>query len=69
MIVTETASVEAGGSEPAWVRTLVDHLAAQADVAGLVWFDHQEEADWRIASTPESAVALRDALAARRGGS
>lgn len=66
VLVAETASAEVGGSKPDWVRALVAYLAAQPDVTALVWFDHLKEADWRIASTPESAAALREALLARR---
>lgn len=66
VLVAETASAEVGGSKPDWVRALVAYLAAQPDVTAVVWFDHLKEADWRIASTPESAAALREALQARR---
>ena len=66
VLIAETASGELGGSKPDWVRDLVAHLAAQPDVTALVWFDHLKETDWRIASTPESAAALRAALLQRR---
>ncbi len=45
---------------------MVAHLDEQADVAAFVWFDHAKEADWRIASSPASAAAMRAALAGRR---
>jgi hypothetical protein len=66
IIIGETASAEAGGSKPAWNTELVSYLGAQADVTGFVWFDHDKEVDWRIASSSGSASALASALAARR---
>jgi hypothetical protein len=67
IIIGETASAEAGGSKPGWNTELVSYLQAQADVTGFVWFDHDKEVDWRIASSSGSASALASALAARRG--
>ena len=64
--ITEVASAEEGGDKAAWVTDLVAHLDEQADVAAFVWFDHAKEADWRIASSPASAAAMRAALAGRR---
>lgn len=64
--VTEVASAEEGGDKAAWVTDLVAYLDEQADVAAFVWFDHDKEADWRIASSPASAAAMRAALAGRR---
>ncbi|SFK42052.1 glycoside hydrolase family 26 protein [Geodermatophilus ruber] len=65
ILISEVASAEAGGDKAAWIRALVAHLDAQSDVTGFVWFDHDKETDWRIASSPASAEALRAALAAR----
>jgi mannan endo-1,4-beta-mannosidase len=64
--ITEVACAEEGGDKAAWVTDLVAHLDEQADVAAFVWFDHAKEADWRIASSPDSAAAMRAALAGRR---
>jgi hypothetical protein len=66
IIITETASTEAGGSKPDWNTALVSYLRAQADVSGFVWFDFNKETDWRIDSTTASASSLSAALAARR---
>ena len=65
IIVSETASAEAGGSKATWNTDLVSYLAAQPDVTGFVWFHHNKEVDWRINSSTTSANALRTALAAR----
>lgn len=64
--ITEVASAEEGGDKAAWVTDLVAFLDEQADVTAFVWFDHDKEADWRIASSPASAAAMRAALAGRR---
>ena len=65
ILVTETASAEAGGSKADWNTALVSYLNAQPDVTGFVWFHHNKEVDWRINSTTASANALTAALAAR----
>jgi beta-mannanase len=67
VVIAETASSEVGGSKAAWNRDLVAYLQAQPDVAAVVWFDLDKEADWRIDSSASSGDALRDALALRRG--
>lgn len=66
IIITETASTEAGGNKPDWNTALVSYLRSQPDVTGLVWFNFTKETDWRIDSSPASASALAAALAARR---
>ena len=66
ILVAETASAEAGGSKATWNTDLVAYLAAQSDVMGFVWFDHNKEVDWRINSSASSTNALSAALAQRR---
>jgi hypothetical protein len=66
VIVAEVGCADEGGDKAAWVADLVAWLDDQADVAAFVWFEHDKEADWRIASSPASAAAMRDALAGRR---
>lgn len=66
ILIAETASAEAGGSKAAWNTDLVAYLAAQTDVMGFVWFDHNKEVDWRINSSASSVSALATALAQRR---
>lgn len=62
VLITEVACAEAGGSKQTWVGTLVDYLGRQPDVTGLIWFDHDKETDWRIASSPVSAAAMAAAM-------
>jgi hypothetical protein len=65
VLVAEVGCAESGGDKAAWVSDLVAWLDAQADVGAFVWFDHDKETDWRLASSPASARAVRRALAAR----
>ncbi|WP_104063852.1 glycosyl hydrolase [Arthrobacter sp. 4R501] len=66
ILISETASSEAGGNKAAWNSELVSYLAAQPDVVGFVWFHLQKETDWRINSSATSASAFKSALQARR---
>ncbi len=66
VIIAETASSELGGVKADWARSLFAYLATQSDVTAVVWFHHLKETDWRIDSSPGSATAVREALAARR---
>ena len=65
--VAEVGCAEAGGDKAAWIRDLVAYLDRQPDVAAFVWFEHSKETDWRIASSPAAAGAMREALAGRWG--
>ena len=65
IMISETASAEAGGSKANWNTALVSYLAAQPDITAFVWFHHNKEVDWRINSSTSSASALGAALAAR----
>lgn len=65
IMISETASAEAGGSKANWNSALVSYLAAQPDITAFVWFHHNKEVDWRINSSTTSASAFAAALAAR----
>jgi hypothetical protein len=62
--LAEIASSEAGGDKAAWIRAMFASDAFPR-LEAIVWFDEHKEADWRIASSPASAAAFRDALAGR----
>jgi hypothetical protein len=59
VLVTETASAEEGGDKAAWIRALFT-FAAQERIRGLVWFQEDKEADWRITSSAAAAAAFRE---------
>jgi beta-mannanase len=62
ILIAETASAEVGGDKAAWNAQLISYLDAQSDVTGFVWFDHNKEVDWRIASTTTSSDSFAAAL-------
>lgn len=66
VLIAEVGCAESGGSKPNWILSFVDYVRRHPDVAGLIWFDHDKETDWRIGSTPQSAAAMRSALRGRR---
>jgi hypothetical protein len=66
IMIGETASAEAGGSKPAWIRDLLGYLSSQRDVSGFIWFQHNKETDWRFNSSAASTTAFASALATRR---
>jgi beta-mannanase len=65
VLIAETGSVEDGGSKATWNRDLIDYLARQPDVAGVVFFNQNKEHDWRVNSSDSSLAALVEALATR----
>jgi hypothetical protein len=58
LVVTEVASAEQGGDKADWIHDLFE-LALDHGIRVLVCFDHEKEADWRVASSPGSAAAMR----------
>lgn len=65
ILVTEVGCAEAGGCKARWIESFVRYLQRQPDVEGFVWFEHDKETDWRIASSERSARALRDVWPSR----
>ena len=49
-------------AKPRWINRLFEVIANRPTVRGLVWFDVQKEADWRIASSPTALSAFRQGL-------
>lgn len=64
MVIAEAGCAEAGGSKADWITEFVEWAAAQPDVDAAIWFDHDKETDWRIASTPAATAAMARALRA-----
>jgi hypothetical protein len=65
LIISETASGEAGGSKAAWIRegflrTIPQRLPR---VAAVIWFDREQEEDWRINSSMACLKAYREVVA------
>jgi hypothetical protein len=62
LLLTEVGSAEQGGSKATWIRQLFD-LVAEEGIRGLIWFQYDKEADWRVQSTPAAAAAFRQEAA------
>jgi hypothetical protein len=58
ILIGEMASAEAGGDKGKWIDAIIPTLRANFPlIKGLVWFDINKEADWRISSSPASEAA------------
>ncbi|SDP26859.1 Glycosyl hydrolase family 26 [Nakamurella panacisegetis] len=56
--IGEVGTPEIGGDKAQWITDMWSTLAAAPDIRGLVWFDFNKEADWRIDSSSASASAF-----------
>ena len=62
VMIAETASAEEGGCKAEWIREMGHALPSRFPRIGtLIWFDTDKERDWRIASSPRSLAAFREA--------
>ncbi|MFD2765516.1 glycoside hydrolase family 26 protein [Micromonospora eburnea] len=66
LVITETAAAEGNGRKAEWIRQTMRGLAGYQDIIGLIWFEVNKELDWRIESSPASARAFAQAVAAPR---
>lgn len=61
LIVGETGCATTGGDKAQWIREMDQSLRKRfRKIQGVVWFEAQKEADWRMASSPDSRVASRN---------
>jgi hypothetical protein len=64
IVLTEIGCSETGGSKAAWITDMFRVIPASFPrIAGLVWFDANKEADWRIESSAASLAAFKAGLA------
>ena len=56
VLIAEVGCSEQGGDKAAWITDMFDQLAHRPDVAGVVWFDIDKRADWRL-TTSDAAVS------------
>jgi hypothetical protein len=65
LIISETASSEAGGDKAAWIREgfLTTIPQRFPRVAAVIWFNRDQEEDWRINSSTASLNAYRQVVA------
>lgn len=67
--IAETGSSNSGGSKAQWLADTFAALQHRPEIAGVVWFDHVDEArrvDWRIETEAEAVAAWRTAFESRR---
>ena len=61
LIVGETGCATTGGDKAEWIRDMDRSLKTRfKKFQGIIWFEAQKEADWRMASSSESRVASRN---------
>lgn len=65
VILTEVGASEAGGDKAAWIREGFLKTIPQKfpRVNAVVWFDRNQEENWRIDSSPASLAAYREVVA------
>lgn len=45
-----------------WITAMFQQVDRRPEIRGLIWFDVNREADWRVNSSPEAAAAYRKAV-------
>jgi beta-mannanase len=65
MVVTETASAEAGGNKAAWVRSaFFSEIPLNFPrIRAVIWFHAVRETDWRVNSSARALAAFKEVLA------
>lgn len=63
IILTEVGATEEGGRKAYWITELLISISGRDDVVGIVWFEIDKEADWRIASSGEASNAFANGVA------
>jgi hypothetical protein len=59
IVIGEMASAEAGGDKGKWIDEIIPTLRTSFPlIKGIVWFDINKEADWRISSSPAAEAAF-----------
>jgi len=58
VVITEIGATESGGKKAEWISHVLETVAARHDIIGLMWFEIDKEADWRIVSSPEASAAF-----------
>jgi hypothetical protein len=64
IVIAEVASVEQGGDKAAWIGDFFRAVDADARIRAVIWFDINEDRDYRIDSSASSVGAFRSTLPA-----
>ena len=70
VMITETASAEAGGDKAAWITSayLTEIPTRFPRVTAVIWFDVNKEVDWRVDSSSASLAAYQSVVASPSWG-
>ncbi|MDG2112547.1 MAG: glycosyl hydrolase, partial [Actinomycetota bacterium] len=63
VVITEIGATEQGGKKAEWTAHVLETVAERDDIDGLMWFEIDKEADWRIVSSPEARAAFAAGVA------
>jgi beta-mannanase len=63
VLITETGATETGGFKAKWISHTIEAFLDSPRVMGFIWFNVDKETDWRVASSPESAIAFQEIAA------
>ena len=63
IVITEIGATEDGGKKAAWITDILAAVGERDDVVGLMWFEIDKEADWRIVSSEEARAAFAAGIA------
>ncbi|GAA4571598.1 hypothetical protein GCM10023176_32640 [Micromonospora coerulea] len=66
LVITETGASDGNGRKAQWITEMFRVLPGHQEIIGLIWFEVDKEADWRIVSSPAAADAFATAVAAPR---
>lgn len=61
VIITEIGAPNMDGRQAEWVRDMFDSLPDHPSVIGFVWFEVENEANWRLVGHPEAARVFAEA--------
>jgi len=62
--IAQRGAIDRSSRKTEWIKCLFRLIQDRRNIRGLVWFDIQKEADWRIGSSQSSAAAYRRGLRA-----
>lgn len=66
VIITEIGAPDMDGRQAEWVRDMFDSLPDHPSVIGFVWFEVENEANWRLAGQSEAASAFAEGAGQER---
>lgn len=62
IVITEIGATEDGGKKAEWIEEVLATVAANPRIVGLMWFEIDKEADWRIVSSEAATLAFANGI-------